>query len=406
MSSIHRSKSNDKCLFSQIVGLIPPAILRNCINKKSSDDGFRCYNTESELIAILFGQLNGCYSLRDITLGINVNTLFLKELGLTQSPARSTMSDGNARRSYEVYELLFCELITYYKGLFSKSEHYKVIEEIKGRSVKLIDSTTMTVCLNLIKWAHFRTAKGGIKAHVSFDLANQIPEVVYITDAKTDDRKALSHLNTSYQSILVYDRGYLDFAFFKDRIDHNGDFVTRLKEKISYQVLEDRPVISGKNIISDQIIQITGEKARTTGLGTCKMRRVVAYDSINNREIDLLTANLEWSAETISLIYKSRWNIELFFKGMKQNLQIKTFLGTSENACKSQIYIAMIAFLLLEVIRRCISKTVHGFSNFVNLIRICLMHYHSLSYIVNDIKEITVRLKQKASPETNLLFPI
>lgn len=406
MSSIHRSKSNDKCLFSQIVGLIPPTILNNCINKKSSDDGFRRYDTESQLIAMLFGQLNGCYSLRDITLGMNVNTLFLKELGLKQSPARSTMSDGNAQRSYEVYELLFSELITYYKGLFSKSEHYKVIEEIKGRSVKLIDSTTMTVCLNLIKWAYFRTAKGGIKAHVSFDLANQIPEVVYITDAKTDDRKALSHLNTSYQSISVYDRGYLDFAFFKDRIDHDGDFVTRLKEKISYQVLEDRPVISGKNIISDQIIQITGEKARTTGLGTCKMRRVVAYDSINNREIDLLTANLEWSAETISLIYKSRWNIELFFKGMKQNLQIKTFLGTSENACKSQIYIAMIAFLLLEVIRRCISKTVHGFSNFVNLIRICLMHYHSLSYIVNDIREITVRLKQKAGPEPNLLFPI
>ena len=393
-------------MFSQIVGLIPPTILNNCINKKSSDDGFRRYDTESQLIAMLFGQLNGCYSLRDITLGMNVNTLFLKELGLKQSPARSTMSDGNAQRSYEVYELLFSELITYYKGLFSKSEHYKVIEEIKGRSVKLIDSTTMTVCLNLIKWAYFRTAKGGIKAHVSFDLANQIPEVVYITDAKTDDRKALSHLNTSYQSILVYDRGYLDFAFFKDRIDHDGDFVTRLKEKISYQVLEDRPVISGKNIISDQIIQITGEKARTTGLGTCKMRRVVAYDSINNREIDLLTANLEWSAETISLIYKSRWNIELFFKGMKQNLQIKTFLGTSENACKSQIYIAMIAFLLLEVIRRCISKTVHGFSNFVNLIRICLMHYHSLSYIVNDIREITVRLKQKAGPEPNLLFPI
>lgn len=408
MSSIHRSKSNDRCLFSQIVELIPPAILRNCINKKSSDDGFRSYTTESQLIAMLFGQLNGCYSLRDITLGMNVNTLFLKELGLKQSPARSTMSDGNALRSYEVYELLFSELITYYKSSFSKSEHYKVIEEIKGRSVKLIDSTTMTVCLNLIEWAKFRTAKGGIKAHVSFDLASQIPEMVYITDAKTDDRKALSHLNTNYQSILVYDRGYLDFAFFKDRIDHQGDFVTRLKEKISYTVLETRKPKSGKTttIISDQIIQITGEKARTTGLGTCKMRRVVAYDSINNREIDLLTANLDWSAETISLIYKSRWQIELFFKGLKQNLQIKTFLGTSENACKSQIYIAMIAFLLLEVIRRCVSKTIHGFSNFVNLIRICLMHYHSLSYIVNDIREITVRLKQKPSPKPALLFPV
>ena len=395
-------------MFSQIVGLIPSTILSKCINKTSSDDGFRRYGTESQLIAMLFGQLNGCYSLRDITLGINVNTLFLKELGLKQSPARSTMSDGNALRGYDVYELLFSELITYYKGLFSKSEHYKVIEEVKGRSIKLIDSTTMTVCLNLIKWAHFRTAKGGIKAHVSFDLASQIPEVVYISDAKTDDRKALAYLNTSYQSILVYDRGYLDFAFFKDRIDNNGDFVTRLKEKISYEVLEERPAISGKNtiIISDQIIRVTGEKARTTGLDKCKLRRVVAYDSINNREIDLLTANLEWSAETVSLIYKSRWNIELFFKGMKQNLQIKTFLGTSENACKSQIYIAMIAFLLLEVIRRCISKTVHGFSNFVNLIRICLMHYHSLSYIVNDIREITVRLKQRTGPEPNLLFAI
>ena len=395
-------------MFSQIVGLIPSAILSRCIKATASDDGFRSYSTESQLIAMLFGQLNGCYSLRDITLGINVNTLFLKELGLKQSPARSTMSDGNAQRDYHVYELLFSELITYYKGSFSKSEHYKVIEEIKGRSIKLIDSTTMTVCLNLIEWAKFRTAKGGIKAHVSFDLASQIPEMVYITDAKTDDRKALSHLNTNYQSILVYDRGYLDFAFFKDRIDHQGDFVTRLKEKISYTVLETRKPKSGKTttIISDQIIQITGEKARTTGLGTCKMRRVVAYDSINNRQIDLLTANLDWSAETISLIYKSRWQIELFFKGLKQNLQIKTFLGTSENACKSQIYIAMIAFLLLEVIRRCVSKTIHGFSNFVNLIRICLMHYHSLSYIVNDIREITVRLKQKPSLKPALLFPI
>src|SRR6185437_10381412 len=157
MSSIHRSKSNDKCLFSQIVGLIPSAILSRCIKATASDDGFRSYSTESQLIAMLFGQLNGCYSLRDITLGINVNTLFLKELGLKQSPARSTMSDGNAQRDYHVYELLFSELITYYKGSFSKSEHYKVIEEIKGRSIKMIDSTTMTVCLNLIEWAKFRT---------------------------------------------------------------------------------------------------------------------------------------------------------------------------------------------------------------------------------------------------------
>lgn len=160
-------------MFSQIAGLIPPTILSKCINKNSSDDGFRRDDTESRLIAMLFGQMNGRYGLRDITPGINVNMLFLKELGLKQSPARSIMSDRNALRHYQVYELLFSELINYYKGLFSKSEHYKVIEVVKSRSIKLIDPTAMTVCLNLIKWAHFRTAKGGIKAHVSFDLTSQ-----------------------------------------------------------------------------------------------------------------------------------------------------------------------------------------------------------------------------------------
>jgi len=406
MSSIHRSKSNNKSLFSQILALIPPDILSSCIKTTGSDVGFRRYSTGSQLVSMLFGQLNSCYSLRDIALGLNVNTLFLSELGLPQSPARSTMSDGNARRDYRVFELLFSKLSSYYKSTFARSEHYRTIEQINGRSVKLIDSTTMTVCLGLIDWARFRTAKGGIKAHVSFDLSSQLPEMVYISDALTDDRKALAHLQTSYQSILVYDRGYLDFAFFRDRVDHGGDFVTRLKQKIAYSVLEERtPVSTGRTtILCDQVIQITGEKARTTGLGGCKLRRVVAYDPVGKREIDLLTGNLEWSAETVSLLYKSRWNIELFFKAMKQNLQIKTFLGTSQNACKSQIYISMIAYLLLEIVRRCISKTVHGFSNFVNLIRICLLHYHSLQYVVNDIRQITVKLKRKPVPKANLLF--
>ena len=132
MSSIHSSKSNDKCLFSQIIGLIPSTILSNCINKKSSDDGFRCYSTESQLIAMLFGQMNGCYSLRDITLSMKVNTLFLKELGLQQSPARSTMSDGNASRCYEVYELLFSELLTYYKFLLSKMSIIRSLKRSKA----------------------------------------------------------------------------------------------------------------------------------------------------------------------------------------------------------------------------------------------------------------------------------
>ena len=407
MSSIHRSKSNDRTLFAQILELIPLNHLQSSINQTDSNNGFRTYCARTQLISMLFGQLNSCYSLRDINLGMNVNKLFLKELNLKQSPSRSTMSDGNARRSYRVYEILFSKLVRHYKNCFAKTDKYRVIEGIEGKSVKIVDSTTMTVCLSLMEWASFRTAKGGIKAHVSFDLATQIPEVVFISDARLDDRKGLANLGLGNDNILVYDRGYFDFAFFKNRINNQADFVTRLKTKILYDVVEQRPVASEyPEIISDKLIVIKGEKARTTGLNKETLRLVEVYDEVNRQHLQLLTANLNWPAKTISALYKSRWDIELFFKGIKQNLQIKTFIGTSENACKSQIYIAMITFLLLEIIRRCISKAKHGFSNLVNLIRICLMHYHSLSYIVNDIKALTQKLSGKPpnSAQKNLFI--
>lgn len=403
MTSIHRSKSNARTLFAQILDLIPLSLLQSCINQTDANKGFRTYCTRTQLISMLFGQLNSCYSLRDINLGMNVNKLFLKELNLKQSPSRSTMSDGNAKRNYRVYELLFSKLVKHYKHCFAHTEKYRIIEGIEGKSVKIIDATTMTVCLSLIQWASFRTAKGGIKAHVSFDMATQIPEVVYISDARLDDRKGLSHLNLGHDNILVYDRGYFDFAFFKNRISNHADFVTRLKSKIRYDVVRQLPVPSDHpEIISDKLIVIKGEKARTTQLDKETLRLVVVFDEVNQQYLQILTANLNWPATTISALYKCRWDIELFFKGIKQNLQIKTFIGTSQNACKSQIYIAMITYLLLEIIRRCISKAKHGFSNLVNLIRICLMHYHSLRYIVNDIRAITQKLQRRPPTRTQL----
>lgn len=406
MSSIHRSKSNHQTVFNQIIDLIPEKMLQRCVNQSGSDIGFRKYSTRSQLISILFGQLNSCYSLRDITLGMNVDTIFLKDLSLDQSPARSTMSEGNSKRSYKVYEMLFNDLVSHYKRLFAKTEKYKILHEIQGKTVKIVDSTTMTVCLGLIKWAPFRHSKGGIKAHVSFDLATQIPDCVYLSEARLDDRKALPYLNIGYDNILVYDRGYFDFAFFKDRIEHQADFVTRLKTKVGYEIIHTMKTPENTNIISDEQIKMEGEKARTTGLRNHVLRHIVVYDEENDCNVELLSNNLDWSAETISQLYKARWEVELFFKGIKQNLQIKTFLGTSENACKSQIYIAMIAFLLLEIIRRSISKANHGFSNFVNLIRICLLHYHNLNYVVNNIKALSQKVRVKAVENNQFQFRI
>lgn len=393
-------KKSDSPLFVQIINLIPRHLLIKCVDIYKSDKHCSAYKTYDQLVSLLFGQLNKCLSLRELTMGLGLSPESIKDLGLEQSPAKSTMSDGNAKRDYRVFELLYQELIKHYRTVFAKTPQYKVINEIKGKNIKLIDATTMSVSLNLFNWAKFRTAKGGIKAHISLDEATMLPEMVHITEAGVSDRRGVDNFCYQAGTIVVDDRGYFDFKLFIQRIADENTFVTRIKNNTRYESVLEKE-LTDKNsdaIIKDEIILFTGVAAQKAGLSGIPLRRTAVYIEQDDRTVVLVTNQLEWSADTIAELYKRRWKIETFFKLIKQNLQIKTFVGTGPNACKSQLFIGLIAYFLLELIRRAISKIRHRFGHFATLIRICLMHYTGLDYVVNEIKDVVKKARDAKPP--------
>lgn len=396
-------KKSDAPLFCQIIKLIPRHLIIKCVDIYKSDKSCSTYKTYDQLVSLLFGQLNKCLSLREITMGLGLTPKTIEDLGLLQSPAKSTMSDGNSKRDHRVFEMLYQELIRHYKSSFSRTENYKVIDEIKGRNIKIVDSTTMSVSLRLFNWAKFRTAKGGIKAHVSLDEANMLPEMVHITEAGVSDRRGAENFRYEPETIVVDDRGYFDFKLFVQRIMDKNQFVTRIKDNTVYESVTEKELTAQNSeaIIKDEIILLTSSTAIKAGLSEQRLRRVALYLEEDNRTVVLITNQLEWSADTIAELYKRRWKIETFFKLIKQNLQIKTFVGTNQNACKSQLFIALIAYFLLELIRRSISKVRHRFGHFATLIRICLMHYTGLDYVVNEIKDV---VKKAREPKPSHIF--
>jgi hypothetical protein len=401
-------KKSEQPIFRQIIDLIPRNLFRWCVEKYQSDKYCSKYFTYDQLVSGMFGQLNRCLSLREIAIGIDQSPEFLADIGLKQSPAKSSMSAGNEKRNYQIFEELYYLLVKYYHSSLQNRPERKVIKEVEKYAIKIVDATIMTVSLGLFSWAKYRTAKGGIKAHVSLDEATMVPDIVNISEAKKSDRRGVDNFHYPKDTIVVDDRGYFDCKLFKTRIEDGNWFVTRLKDNILYKSVKelDLPDDKDQHILKDEIIYLTGKAAEENNLNTTELRRVVVYipeeKNTEDRIIVLITNNLEWEAATIAELYKIRWSIEIFFKLIKQNLQIKTFIGTSKNACKSQIFIALICYLLMELIRRTLSKTNHCFGHFITLIRVCLTQYNRLGYIVNAT-QITVRQARKyTKPPPNL----
>jgi hypothetical protein len=253
----------------------------------------------------------------------------------------------------------------------------------------------------MFNWAEFRTAKGGIKLHTVWDDTLMIPEIVNISEAKVHDRYGLDQLIFPKGTIIVEDRAYFDFALMLNRIKAENVFATRIKSNTKYETIQelDLPDNIDQNILKDEIILLTSDKARETGVSEHKLRLVHVYKEDENKVIAIITNQLDWEYNTIAELYKKRWDIELFFKAIKQNLQVKTFWGTSENALKSQIYVALISYLLLELIKRTIVKDSTAFSNLSEKIRFCLYHYLSLDYVCNEIRAGARRVTLKKQRE-------
>jgi hypothetical protein len=323
---------------------------------------------------MLFCQLAHADSLREICNGLACCLGKLVHLGIGVAPNKSTLAYANQHRPAELYEELFYTALGRFrdeKGLGVRKRKFR----FKNKLLSL-DSTTISLCLEMFPWAKFRRAKGGVKAHVLLDHDDYMPRYVLITEARRSDVKMADAFPLNPGSIVVMDRGYNDYALFGKWTDEGINFVTRLKDNAAYEVLEEVPVPENRNIRSDQLIRFTGEKAQKDC--PCLLRRVVVWDPINEREIVLLTNLQDFGPTTIAAIYKDRWEIELFFKALKQNLKVKTFVGTSENALRIQIWTALIAILLLKWLHH-LSKAKWSLSNLASMLRMNLFTYRDLT---------------------------
>jgi hypothetical protein len=360
-------------LFSQLLEHIPRAEFARLVARHGAEraaKGFACW---SQCVAMLFCQLARADSLREICNGLACCLGKLVHLGLREGPKRSTLSYANEHRPAALYEDLFWGLLDHFRncgGLGARKAKFR----FKNKLLSL-DSTTISLCLALFPWASYRRAKGGVKVHVLLDHDDYLPAYVLLTEARRHDRKGAAFLSLNRGSIVVMDRGYNDYALFGSWTAQGVFFVTRLKEGAQWRPVKGHRTPKNSPILSDCEIELVGEKA----WASCphRLRRVVVWDRVKQRKIELLTNNLEFGATTIAEIYKERWEIELFFKALKQNLKVKTFVGTSENALRIQIWTALIALLLLRWLHH-LSRASWSLSNLAAMLRLNLFTYRDL----------------------------
>lgn len=328
---------------------------------------------------MLFCHLAHADSLREICNGLGCCLGKLVHLGIGKAPNKSTLSYAHEHRPATLYEDLFYTTLQRFRdqpGWGPRKGKFR----FKNKLLSL-DSTTITLCLNLFPWAQFRKAKGGVKAHVLLDHDDYLPRYVLITEAKCSDVKMADSFPLNPGSIVALDRGYNDYALFGQWTAKEIYFVTRLKDNAAYTVAEECKVPENRGILSDQLVRFTGAKAQQDCPGL--LRRVAVWDASNKREIVLLTNQLAFGATTIAAIYKDRWEIELFFKALKQNLKVKSFVGTSENALRIQIWTALIGILLLKWLHH-LSKAKWSLSNLASMLRLNLFTYRDLRNWLND----------------------
>lgn len=373
---------NTASIFSQLLKVISRTEFYKLVHEYKAEfrsKGFSCW---SQLTAMLFCHLAEASSLREICNGLACSTGKMIHLGLIKQPSHSTLSYANANRPAELYEKFFFTTIDrfrFQKLIYSRKKKFRFKNKLMS-----LDSTTISLCLSLFPWATYRRAKGGVKLHVMLDHDDYMPQYVYISDARKHDRKYANFFSAPKGSIIAMDRGYNDYSLFYLWTKAGLFFVTRMKTNAQYEVVSERKIPQNRNVLSDQDIRLVGNAAKDCE--EMPLRRVVIWDAKNNCEIELLTNHMNFGSTTISSIYKDRWEIELFFKELKQHLKVKTFIGTTENALRIQIWTALLALLLLRWMHH-LSKAKWSFSILSFMTRQNLFTYrHLLDWINNPFE--------------------
>jgi len=366
-------------LFNQLLHHFPRTEFAALVKRHGAERAAKGFTCWTQFVSMLFCQLGRADSLREICNGLSCCLGRLVHVGISKAPCRSTLSYANQHRPAALFEELF----------WTASARFREQQALGGRKHKFrfknkllsLDSTTVSLCLTLFPWAKFRRAKGGVKAHVLLDHDDYLPAYVLLTEARRSDVKLADSFALNPGSIVAMDRGYTDYALFGRWTIAGVFFVTRLKDNAAFAIEAEFATPENRHIRADQIVCLTGAQAQTDCPGP--LRRVVVWDADNQREIVLLTNLLDFGATTIAAIYKERWKIELFFKALKQNLTVKTFVGTSENALRIQIWTALLALLLLKWLHH-LSKANWSLSNLASMLRLNLFTYRELTKWLHD----------------------
>ena len=333
--------AHNNTILNQMLKMFSRHEFQKVVSQTGTEYHARGFSSWNHFVAMLFGQLAGVDSLRGIEAGLATQSKYLYHLGV-KPVHRSTLAYANEHRSHELFKKIFEWMLSQCQPLAPKHKfRFK-------NPLSSLDATVIDLCLSLYDWAKFRTTKGAVKLHVKLNHAGYLPTFMVMTEGKVHESTVAPSVPLESGDVVVFDRGYNDFAWFKILVDKCVFFVTRLKKNASYKVIERRPV-QHKDIYSDQIIEFKGFYARRD----CpyRLRRIRSKDRETGKIIVILTNNFSWSAKTIALIYKDRWQIELFFKAIKQLLKVKSFVGTSRNALLSQLWVALIAYLLLAYLK-------------------------------------------------------
>lgn len=356
-------------IFSQLLQLFSRIEFQQAVKATKAERHARGFTCWGQFVAMLFCQLGRAHSLREIAGGLRSCEGKLKHLGIT-APAHSTLAYANEHRPWELYQEVFSQLYQRCSQPFAGKKKFR----FKNKLLSL-DSSIIDLSVTLFDWAKFRRTKGAIKLHLLLDHDGYLPSFAWITEGKRSDVKVARGLDFDPGTIIVYDRGYNDYALFGQWTAQGVFFVTRMKDNALYEVVGERDVPQNRNILKDELIQLTGSKAEEK----CPypLRRIEVYVPETNEILVFLTNNLDFGATTIAAIYKDRWQIEIFFKIIKQNLKIKTFVGTSANAVKIQIWTALIAILLLRYLQL-LSQYRWSLSNLLALLRMNLFTHRDL----------------------------
>jgi hypothetical protein len=353
---------------NQLLQIFPRSEFQESVKKTKAERHARGFRSWDHFVAMLFCQLADAQSLREITGGLASCEGRLEQLG-TKVPKRSTLGYANEHRPWELFQNVFYKTLERCRAELGHKTKFR----FKNRLLS-IDSSVVTLCLEMFPWATYSRQKGAVKLHFTLDHAGYLPEAMVITTGAYSELTVLRRRSYARGTILVMDRGFVDFGWFAQLNQNGVVFVTRIKRDTRYEIAEHHPVVPGKGVVSDDVICLTSRRSRKRYPETL---RLVTVETTEGERLEFLTNNMNLAASTIANIYKDRWQIETFFKLLKQNLRIKSFVGTSANAVWTQIWTALIAMLLIKFLQL---KARFGwsFSNLVYFLRMNLLVYRDL----------------------------